>query len=219
MSRGNIEPEDADASFNQAKRRFGLNLALFICLAGIATFIFAPTDVIPTEPNEAQPPLEEPLALTEEARLVGRVLGLSEHPSTLPKYEIEWVMKLSEKLVRRSPHLTEATAEDLPDLAKAFFEGYSETFHDYYDDTLARELGYETGGKFNPSLRLVMALPDTYLDLTSYRKKLEALYGLEDEAEWLLFNRSFQTGFRDGYFVVVEGVTVQSRRDWISLFD
>lgn len=55
--------------------------------------------------------------------------------------------------------------------------------------------------------------------LDENRARIEAAYGIRDEAEWRLFCEAFDEGFQKGYQTTREGVTLRSHWETISLFE
>lgn len=211
------KPEGKSASLLRAKRVFLVNMALFACLIAVAVFHISGDDE-QTE-NKPPPPVPEKVwSLAELAYLKGEMQALREHPGTMPEYEEEWVRKHAEQAIRLDREFDgiDETLEEA--LAVEYFRGYTERFEDYYDGHAARDFGYRHGVKYNPDLYGMFPRGTAAL-LTTNRKKLEQVFVIPDEATWRLFCDAFDLGFTQGYPIIEEGVTVQSRRDEIRLFD
>lgn len=220
MPTSDSQTKGATASLTQAKRRFLLNLGVFVCLALIVAVYMANTDGGGAPPeNETYAAAEEPLSIEDRVYLGGQMLGLSEHPSMMPEYEASWAMKVSRSEVAQYVASSQLEVSDPDKLTELFFKGYTERYHDYYDDGLAHELGYKYGVKFNPALLRVVSIPTTYELLAANKEKLKSLYHISDEATWWLFCKAFQKGFDQGYYVVEEGVTVEEPYQQINLFE
>jgi hypothetical protein len=219
MANHGDQPKDGKSSLKQAKRRFLLNLSFFACLVVAGASIFTATDEEVSELIGERPAARAPiLSLSELAYVKGQMLGLSEHPGTMPKYEVDWVMKVSEQEIRRSPEFAEVRESEIPELSQEFFKGYTEKFDAYYNDDRARQAGYKYGLKFNPMIHGMLPFnPEN--PLLFYRDRLEANFEIQSEAEWHLFCQAFDQGFVQGYQIMEDGVTVQSRNQKISLLD
>jgi hypothetical protein len=206
------------SSLRKAKRRFVINLCLFGVLLMAAALIFTSSEETVQKPAEPESPAPEPLSLNEKAYLAGQMLGLSEHPDTMPEYGSEWVMKISKQAVKRNLALEDVGEAELALLTAAFYKGYTERFHEYYDDHAAREFGYQYGVRFNPDIHGFFP-NSTIGKLALNRTKLEEQFHIPDEPTWRLFCRAFDAGFLQGYPRVVDGVTVQSRYERVPLFN
>lgn len=212
MNKHHGKPEAKSSSLVRAKRIFLTNLFFFLCLATVTFFL------LPGEEEEDQKAPKRPekvLSLAEEAYLAGEVQALSEHPGTMPDYEIEWVRKLAEKAIERDRRFDGADAEEL---TNQYIEGYTAQFDAYYDTRAAREFGYSYGVKFNPEIYGICVRADEEF-FDKHRERLEEKFRIEKEAHWYLFCKAFNEGFRDGYMIIKEGVTVQSAKEQIRLFD
>jgi len=181
-------------------------------------FFLASSDKEVAEPVDTRPSAQVLLSPSELAYVKGQMLGLSKHPGTMPEYEVDWVMKISEHEIRRAIEFADAPEIKISELTEAFFKGYTEQFDAYYNGDRAREAGYKYGLKWNPELHGMFPL-NLEKRLLLYRDRLEADYTIKSEAEWRLFCQAFDRGFVQGYSEIKEGVTVQSRYQKIRLFD
>ncbi|MEM1223437.1 MAG: hypothetical protein AAGH40_11830 [Verrucomicrobiota bacterium] len=212
--------EAPDASLRRAKRLFLLSLSTFVLLV-VAMLLLSGSSEEDTHEQVAELPLLEPeptLTLQEIAYQKGQMLGLSEHPATLPKYESGWVREISKKEVLRDPNFAEADEAEIPQLVEAFYAGYTEQFENYFDDREANELGYAYGLKFDPLIHGLMPRPTSQV-LRATRAGLTSQFQIETEVEWQLFCEAFKEGFLKGYGVTKEGVTKTSIYESISLLD
>jgi hypothetical protein len=210
--------EQINESLLHAKRKFLLNLCLFTSVACTVIYLYTSNQEDDSIKETTIQGAEKVLNLRELANLKGQMLALSEYPGTVPAYEVDWVMKSSKQQVKRYFANQCLSQDELKALTQAFFEGYSDRFNDYYDSHIAQEMGYKYGLKFNPMLHGFY--PGTALKLLeSNRKRLAAEFNIKDEAQWGLFCQAFDKGLIKGYDVILDGVTVKSRRDQIRLFD
>lgn len=211
MNKHHGKPEAKSSSLVRAKRIFLINLGFFLCLATVAFFLLSGEE---KEKSVTKRP-EKVLSLAEEAYLAGEVQALSEHPGTMPDYEIEWVRKLAEKAIERDRRFDRADAEEL---TNQYIEGYTAQFDAYYDTRAAREFGYDYGVKLNPEIHGGYdGISEAFFD--KHRARLEEKFRIEKEVHWYLFCKAFNEGFRDGCMIIKEGVTVQSAKEQIRLFD
>lgn len=205
-------------SLLRLKRIFRLNLVLAACLAVAWFFLLEGNEEeITTKETPVIDPIKA-LNLPELANLKGQMLALSEHPGTVPEYQVEWVMKVSRQQIERDTEFAVATEEALEELTQAFFKGYTNRFDDYYDSHAATEFGYHYGLKFDPTLHgLIPRVSDSIL--LKNRERLSSDYSINDEAEWRLFCEAFDRGFLGGYPQVIDGITVKSRQKRVELFE
>lgn len=213
----------SDSRLGNAKRVFFANLALLAFL-GTAYLLFIPEpDSDPTESDSSADPQkyanQPELSLMEMARISGQALALSAHPDTLPPYEEEWIRKQSENFVRRDRIFESVTDENqFSELANEFFEGYTDYFYEYFDDSPAIRAGYRYGLRFAPELHGPIA-PPTQGTLDHHRNELEKRFGIKSKAAWYIFRRAFDMGFVSSYPKVEEGVTVSSKLERIPLIE
>lgn len=210
---------DRSASLARAKRLFLLNVGFFICLSIVVYFLAA--DGGEDDEPEAPPPTPEKVwSLQELAYLKGEMQALSERPETMPAYEEEWVRNIAKQAVLRDPLFEGQSRSGLDVLIEEYFKAYTKRFDDYYDPGRARDFGYRIGLKHNPKFSdpyLSYQIPQDTLD--EERARIEKAYNIECEAEWRLFCRAFQTGFKKGYPVIKEGVTLKEVIYETKLFD
>jgi hypothetical protein len=170
--------------------------------------------------KEPEPKIEDvkALPLSELAYLQGQMAALREHPATMPPFEESRVREVCGKRLLREATFATLSGDRIESLADQYYRGYKERFDEYFDDRSARELGYSYGLKFDPMIHGAFSRsPASQLRMS--RERMEREYGIRDEAEWRLFCEAFQRGFKVGYYVTKEGVTVRSHWEIIRLFE
>jgi len=167
---------------------------------------------------EPEIPAEPLFTRLELAYLEGEILGLSEHPDTMPEYQSEWVLKIATQEIQQNPAFIELEEVELKQLIQAFFDGYTARFDEYYSNEQAKQLGYDFGLKFNPSFHGPWTKSMLKL-LNMHRNRLETEYSIQSEVEWRLFCKEFDKGYLKGFREIKDGVTVRSQGDEIKLFD
>lgn len=200
-----------------AKRRFVVSIIMLSTLLLAAVFTIISPEGTTNEANEPEISTPEPLSLNQQAYLAGQMRGLREHPDTMPAYESEWVMKISEQSIKRKTEFKDVSETETLLLVEQFYKGYTERFNEYYDDRVAREFGYEYGVKFDPNVHGL--LPIATIGILHYhRAALEEQFYIPDEPTWRLFCIAFSDGFVQGYRKVVKGTTIQSTSEEVPLF-
>lgn len=206
-------------SIQRATRLFWTNVALCACLIPIAFHVL--TSAPPAEDKKKSRfimEVVEPLSLTELAYLKGQVQGLSEHPLTVPEYEVTWVREFSRKEILRDDRFQNQPSEAIKESIVSFQRGYTETYEDYFDDQNARSFGFSYGLKFNPAFHGIVT-EEMRMTLRYYRSRIEKDFNLSSEAEWILFKRAFEIGFNEGFSETKSGVTARSPQETIRLFE
>jgi len=196
------------ASLAQAKRLFLLNLAFFLGLLGIASFLFHGK----TEGSDPATSIQKPereLTPLELAHLKGQMLGLSQSPETVPEYDPEWVLQTSCRQIQRDPDFADIEGITLEQLIQAYAAGYSERYEDYYDTICAREAGCRYGLKYDPTIHPAPNKKTIRELLSAYKKDITEKCAL-DEAMWRLYIDAFEQGFNDEYLHTVDGITAHA---------
>ncbi len=200
-----------------AKRLFLVNLALFVCLI-IGWMLISNDDKERGKPILTEPTKLIQLSNLELASLKGAMQALSEHPSTLPEYEKLWVLKASRRAIEQDSRFRDFDTTELIELTDAYFEAYTKHFNDYYESRSAQEAGYKLGLKFDPEIHGLYP-KKTWGLLKKHRTKLEEQFYIQSEAEWRLFCKAFNNGFKQSYHITTEGVTVQFQYNESELFE
>ena len=184
------------SEIQRAKKCFHASLALF---CGVVLFwIFAGLTNSDTQVSEETVAANRKAQILKEfAQLLGEACGLSEHPKTLPPLERKWIVRYGQQVIRKMPEFKGLSESEQEPLAEAFFEGYAQRYDDYYDPSIAQAAGFKYAKQvFLQLSRIKKNSLDNFLELQ--RPDLTQRYGLEDEARWILFCRTYKRGFRAG---------------------
>ena len=187
---------DSRSEIQRAKKCFHASLALF---CGVVLFwIFAGLTNSDTQVSEETVAANRKAQILKEfAQLLGEACGLSEHPKTLPPLERKWIVRYGQQVIRKMPEFKGLSESEQEPLAEAFFEGYAQRYDDYYDPSIAQAAGFKYAKQvFLQLSRIKKNSLDNFLELQ--RPDLTQRYGLEDEARWILFCRTYKRGFRAG---------------------
>ena len=208
----------------RAKRIFIGNLVILGIAIAIAALILTVDDADSSGTGQPEA-IDKKVALSdytpeEIAYLKGQVLALSQHPNTMPEFDEEWVRPYCKKITKDDPLLADTNNEDHEALLAEFIRGYTERFHHYYDDTVARQAGYHFGLRYYPADSHVLEEQKSIrYKLEAERTRLSAKFHITDEAMWEYFCHVFEKGFWKGYPVIEPGVTAKDIYQTVELIE
>lgn len=175
-----------EAHIQRIKKVFLLNLILCPLL-----IVFWFTVFDDTSKNEHEE-TEKSLSTIEQVKLLGESYGLAIHPKILPPLDRKWQIKFAQGVLSGEKFFQSLHESDKELCIDAFYKGYMERCHEYYNPTTAFEAGIQYAKKVYPSYGGKISSRIISIKELNLRET----YKIEDLATWILFLREFKNGFR-----------------------